>query len=265
MKQQLSEQIMKQLLRINEDESAVAMKKSCYQILITRGAADQIRSSGLSAGSRLLKVDGVWKIVEDCDRWIRMYSKPIKKQQPSVVNLAPICFFIDPFQVSRSLPMVKNWGWARVCKDVLAFSLFSHLDPIGSTNLCTYLVAIGPVVDRTDIQKRSVNNVQYNIQIVDSLGLPSIDSVTTDPIVDTVPDSTVDLDTSQSFPDADLVSPSSYSDSPMHFTTADIPLASPDHRNRPGGGGGSRSGPAKKRGGSSQSGGGRTRQRGFRY
>ncbi|KZV57153.1 hypothetical protein F511_42470 [Dorcoceras hygrometricum] len=31
MKQQLSEQIMKQLLRINEDVSAVAMKKSCYQ------------------------------------------------------------------------------------------------------------------------------------------------------------------------------------------------------------------------------------------
>ncbi|KZV17909.1 hypothetical protein F511_13422 [Dorcoceras hygrometricum] len=51
MKQQLSEQIMKQLLRINEDASAVAMKKSCYQTLITRGAADQIRSSGLSAGS----------------------------------------------------------------------------------------------------------------------------------------------------------------------------------------------------------------------
>ncbi|KZV25494.1 hypothetical protein F511_09503 [Dorcoceras hygrometricum] len=50
-KEQLSEQIMKQLLRINGDASAVAMKKSCYQTLITRGAADQIRSSGLSAGS----------------------------------------------------------------------------------------------------------------------------------------------------------------------------------------------------------------------
>ncbi|KZV22182.1 hypothetical protein F511_35700 [Dorcoceras hygrometricum] len=49
--QQLSEQLLSELLRINEDASAVAMKKSCYQTLITCGAADQIRSSGLSAGS----------------------------------------------------------------------------------------------------------------------------------------------------------------------------------------------------------------------
>ncbi|KZV51435.1 hypothetical protein F511_20815 [Dorcoceras hygrometricum] len=35
--------------RINR--SNVALRRSCYQTLITRGAADQIRSSVLSAGS----------------------------------------------------------------------------------------------------------------------------------------------------------------------------------------------------------------------
>ncbi|KZV21863.1 splicing factor 3B subunit 1-like [Dorcoceras hygrometricum] len=86
------------------------------------------------------------------------------------------------------------------------------------------IVPVGPVVERTGILKRSVNNVQYNIQIVDSLSLPYTDSVTADPVVDTVTDSIVALDTSQRSPDAYLVSPSSYSDSQMRFTTDDIPL-----------------------------------------
>ncbi|KZV35960.1 cation-transporting atpase plant [Dorcoceras hygrometricum] len=71
---------------------------------------------------------------------------------------------------------------------------------------------------------RSVNNVQYSLQIADSLSLPSTDSVTADPVVNTMTDSIVALDTSQRSPDADLNSPSSYSDSPMRFTTDDIPL-----------------------------------------
>ncbi|KZV55122.1 hypothetical protein F511_24121 [Dorcoceras hygrometricum] len=89
-----------------------------------------------------------------------------------------------------------------------------------------------PVVDLIDdiyrrlptgIPKRSVYNVQYNIQIVDSLSLPSSDTIAVETVVNTKTDSTVAVDTSQCSTDADLVSPRLYSDSPMHFTTADIP------------------------------------------
>ncbi|KZV52107.1 hypothetical protein F511_23979 [Dorcoceras hygrometricum] len=65
---------------------------------------------------------------------------------------------------------------------------------------------------------------EYSIQIVDSISIPSSDTVVEAPVVDTETNPTVDLDISQLSQDADLVSPSSYSDSPMHFTTDDIPL-----------------------------------------
>ncbi|KZV17634.1 hypothetical protein F511_19997 [Dorcoceras hygrometricum] len=68
--------------------------------------------------------------------------------------------------------------------------------PVGTINICTAIVIVGPVVDRTD-------------------------SVTAAPVVDTVTDSTVALDTFQRSPDPDSFSPSSYS--PMRFTTDDIP------------------------------------------
>ncbi|KZV20983.1 hypothetical protein F511_38480 [Dorcoceras hygrometricum] len=119
-------------------------------------------------------------------------------------------------------PMIKTWDWARVCTDIVQFHLFGHLDPFGTTNLCTD--AVGPVVDRSGIPHMTVNNVQYSIQIVDSISIPSSDTVAVETVVDTEADPTVALDISQRSPDADLVSPSSYSDSPLHFTTDDIPL-----------------------------------------
>ncbi|KZV41673.1 golgin subfamily B member 1-like [Dorcoceras hygrometricum] len=56
------------------------------------------------------------------------------------------------------------------------------------------------------------------------LSLPPPDTYVEEPVVDTETDPTVALGISQRSLDADLVSPLSYSDSPMHFTIADIPL-----------------------------------------
>ncbi|KZV54639.1 hypothetical protein F511_02673 [Dorcoceras hygrometricum] len=173
---------------------------------------------------RLLKTDGVWKVVEDAHRWIRMYRKAIEKKQPSMANFDPICFFFEPVQVVRSLPLVKTWGWARVCTDTVQFHLFGHLDPIGTTNLCTDLVAVGPVVDHSGTPHMTVNIVRYSIQIVDSISITSSDTFAIETVVDIEADLAVALGIPQRSPDADLVSPHSYSDSPMHFTTADIPL-----------------------------------------
>ncbi|KZV52390.1 hypothetical protein F511_32589 [Dorcoceras hygrometricum] len=70
----------------------------------------------------------------------------------------------------------------------------------------SYLVVVGPVVDGSGIPRRTVNNVQYFIRIVDSISKPSIDTVAEEPTVN---------------PDADSTSSS---DSQMHFIADDIPL-----------------------------------------
>ncbi|KZV30046.1 hypothetical protein F511_21202 [Dorcoceras hygrometricum] len=154
---------------------------------------------------RLLKFDGSWKIVEDCCRWIPMYRKTIysEKQQPSVADHASICFFFQPVQVVRTLPIIKTWGWARVCTDMIQFHLFGHLEPVGTRNLCTDIVPVKPVVDRSGVPKRAVNNVQYDIRIVDSLSVLSPDPVAEEPVVPIETDPT---------------------DSPFHFTADDILL-----------------------------------------
>ncbi|KZV17536.1 hypothetical protein F511_19155 [Dorcoceras hygrometricum] len=152
---------------------------------------------------RLLKVDGSWKIVEDYCRWIPMYRKTIycEKQQPSADNFAPICFFFEPVQIVRSLPIIKTWGWARICTDILQFNLFGHLEPVGMRNFCTDIVPVGPVVHTSGVPKRATNNLQYDIRIVDSLSVSSPDHVAKEPVVHIEKNPT---------------------DSPLHFTTDDF-------------------------------------------
>ncbi|KZV45370.1 Splicing factor 3B subunit [Dorcoceras hygrometricum] len=77
-------------------------------------------------------------------------------------------------------------------------------DLFGTVNLCTAIVPVGPVVDRTGVSKEK--------------------SSYRNPVEDTVPDSTVAPDSSQRSPVADLASLSSSSDSQMLFTTDDLPL-----------------------------------------
>ncbi|KZV25332.1 splicing factor 3B subunit 1-like [Dorcoceras hygrometricum] len=179
----------------------------------------------------LIKINGLWTPIEEPDRWYCMCrpscfrKNNLVSQRGYVSILAPICVFIEPVQdLGFPPPMVKTWGCFRVCTDILQFNLFGRLQPVGTTNHCTAIVPMGSVVDRTGIPKRSVNNVQYSLPIVDSISIPSSDTVAVETVVDTEADSTVSLDTSQRSLDSDLVSPSSYSDSPMCFTTYDIPL-----------------------------------------
>ncbi|KZV20657.1 hypothetical protein F511_16340 [Dorcoceras hygrometricum] len=50
-------------------------------------------------------------------------------------------------------------------------------------NLCTAIVPLGPVVDKSGVPKRAVNNVQYDIRIVDTISIPSSDVVDAEPVV----------------------------------------------------------------------------------
>ncbi|KZV47478.1 histone-lysine N-methyltransferase 2D-like [Dorcoceras hygrometricum] len=140
----------------------------------------------------------------------------VKKNYYPVRSL--ICMFIEPVQVVRSLPIVKTWGWARVCTDIVQFSLFGHLQRVGYHNLCTDLVAVGPVVDRSGIPKRTVNKVQYDIQIVYSFSVPPLDTVAEEPVVNI----STDLPDIQRHQYPNFSSTSSYSESQMDFIV-DIP------------------------------------------
>ncbi|KZV30605.1 pentatricopeptide repeat-containing protein mitochondrial-like [Dorcoceras hygrometricum] len=173
---------------------------------------------------RLLKMDGSWKVVEDSCRWIPMYRKTIycEKQQPSVANFASIYVFFEAVQAVLSLPIVKTWGWARVCKDIIQFSLFGCLQPIGTINLCTAIVPVGPVLDRTTVLRKILNNVQHSI-LVDSFGYFFVQH--TDPSISSASSSESLVSIRFPSPEAIPATPtSSRSDSRMHFTIADIPL-----------------------------------------
>ncbi|KZV54175.1 hypothetical protein F511_36109 [Dorcoceras hygrometricum] len=156
------------------------------------------------------------------DRWVRDRRAPISQkwellpQRIFVDTIAPICLFIEPVQVVCSPPIVKTWGWARVCTDIVQFHLFGHLEPVGTHNICTELVTVGPVVDRSGIPRRTVNNVRYCIRIVDSISVPSLDTVAAE-----------SLGTSQRHPDADSDSSTSIPIDFVNEETADAQTSMP--------------------------------------
>ncbi|KZV58345.1 hypothetical protein F511_29829 [Dorcoceras hygrometricum] len=130
----------------------------------------------------LFLINGSWTVQEGFDRWVRDRRAPISQkwellpQRIFIDTIAPICIFIEPIQVLRSPPIVKTWGWARVCTDIVQFHLFGHLESIGTHNICTDLVAVGLVVDRSGIPIRTVNNVQNCIRIEDYIRVSSTDA-----------------------------------------------------------------------------------------
>ncbi|KZV41665.1 hypothetical protein F511_25573 [Dorcoceras hygrometricum] len=105
-------------------------------------------------------------------------------------------------------PFVKTWGWFKVCTDIIRYSMFGCLRPVGSFNFCTDLVPVGSVFGDSSIPRRIVDYVSYRIQILESV-LPDF-SVQISPVVDITSAPT----------DSVLPSPhqSSTSASSMHFT-----------------------------------------------
>ncbi|KZV23536.1 protein ASPARTIC PROTEASE IN GUARD cell 1-like [Dorcoceras hygrometricum] len=144
-------------------------------------------------------------------KWTR--PRPVSSklfEEPNLErDLSPICLFFRPVQgMDSQRPLVKTWGWFKVCTDIIHYSMFGCLRPVGSSNICTDLVPVGPVFGDSSIPRRSVDNVSYRIQIVDSV-LPDF-SVHISPVVDITLAPT----------DSVLPSPhqSSSSASSMHFT-----------------------------------------------
>ncbi|KZV18664.1 hypothetical protein F511_40450 [Dorcoceras hygrometricum] len=103
------------------------------------------------------------------------------------------------------------------------FSPFGHLKPVGYHTLCTDLVVVGPVVDRSGIPKRTFNKVQYDIRIVDSFSIPPSDTVSEELVVNISTDHT----DSQRHPDADSDSSTSIPIDFVNEETADAQTSTP--------------------------------------
>ncbi|KZV30154.1 hypothetical protein F511_16041 [Dorcoceras hygrometricum] len=79
---------------------------------------------------RLILIDGSWTI-EGADRWVREFKTTTSCEQqqlyqrPFLDTFAPICIFVEPVQDLGSQPhIIKTWGWARVCVDIVQLNLF---------------------------------------------------------------------------------------------------------------------------------------------
>ncbi|KZV22348.1 hypothetical protein F511_32681 [Dorcoceras hygrometricum] len=162
----------------------------------------------------MILVDGSWIIQQGGDFW-KCLTKPvvslewqIPPQRQFVDTLAPVCDF---FKIIRK-------RWADVCIDVVQFSAFNLLHPVGSHNFCRALVVRGPVrdleVDPTEFC--GVFRQGPDVQLISSYSSSS----------SIHPDLTSSDSFSQCHLDTVLTSPipSTSTDSPLNFTTDDIPL-----------------------------------------
>ncbi|KZV16966.1 hypothetical protein F511_35429 [Dorcoceras hygrometricum] len=103
---------------------------------------------------RMVSIAGAWIVIAGADKWVRECSSTTPNertqllQEPAVATLAPICFLVEPVQDLDSRPPFSGrWGWIQVCRDIVQFSLFGHIQPVGTHNLCKDIVAIGLVLD----------------------------------------------------------------------------------------------------------------------
>ncbi|KZV22079.1 hypothetical protein F511_28320 [Dorcoceras hygrometricum] len=123
---------------------------------------------------RLILLNEAWPVIEGADKWVRECKTTTSceqqqlSQRPFVDAFAPICIFVEPVQdLGSQPPFIRTWGWARVCVYIVQFNLFGHLFPVGTYNLCTDIVAVGPVVDRSAVPKRILNvfSIVYKVSM----------------------------------------------------------------------------------------------------
>ncbi|KZV46629.1 patatin-like protein 2 [Dorcoceras hygrometricum] len=102
----------------------------------------------------MVLIDGIWTPLqgnEFCKSSCRLSLFVNRRQLPKRATedcLAPHCYFIEPDQYWGATPsLVKMWGWFRVCTDIIRYSMFGCLRPVGSVNPCRYIVVKSSVVD----------------------------------------------------------------------------------------------------------------------
>ncbi|KZV18289.1 hypothetical protein F511_32210 [Dorcoceras hygrometricum] len=143
---------------------------------------EQLKQHGLEWAPKALGevadlIDGPWTVAEGTDPWWRcgcrstVHAISRKKQlpqRPFVDAFAPICIFIEPVQdldSRKPFSRIVQRLWAENCVDIVQFSLFGHLQPVGTYNLCRDIVEAGPVVDIDAVPTGIFNAFQHRLEV----------------------------------------------------------------------------------------------------
>ncbi|KZV26679.1 nuclear matrix constituent protein 1-like protein-like [Dorcoceras hygrometricum] len=219
----------------------------------------------------MILVNGVWTPIPGNDFWrssCRLSLFVNRRQVPeSVVDteFVPHGLFIEPIQYWGSAPsLIKTWGWARVCTEIVRYSMFGCLRPVRK-DVCRDIVVYSLAVERIPASFHRIfqqgvytDSFAGYFSDLDVQSIPEFDSTSSD-------GSTVYRSPSpqvESFEEAESVDPSAHlalgpaisgveqeeqsffvespespppsfqrqdtfassSDSPMHFNSDDIPL-----------------------------------------
>ncbi|KZV25871.1 hypothetical protein F511_29297 [Dorcoceras hygrometricum] len=110
----------------------------------------------------MVLIDDVWTPIQGTDFWRSSCKLSLfvnRKKLPETViedNFVPHVFFIEPVQYWGAAPsLIKTWHWARVCTDVIRFSMFGCLRPVRE-DVCTDIVVYNFGVERIPASFRSI-------------------------------------------------------------------------------------------------------------
>ncbi|KZV36060.1 phragmoplast orienting kinesin 2-like [Dorcoceras hygrometricum] len=102
----------------------------------------------------MVLMDGVWKPLQGNEYWrssCRLSLFVNKKKQPEVVieeNFVPHVVFIEPVQYwGAAQSLIKTWGWARVCTEIVRYNMFGCLRPV-RVDVCKDIVVYSLAIER---------------------------------------------------------------------------------------------------------------------
>ncbi|KZV43720.1 hypothetical protein F511_44233 [Dorcoceras hygrometricum] len=162
----------------------------------------------------MILVDGSWIILEGGYFWIPI-PRPVASSQ---WELLPQRQYNDTLAVISESSKIVRKRWVDVCIEVVQFSAFTLLQPVGSHNFCRALVVRG-IVRELEVDPTEFCGVFRRG--------PDVQLISSDSSSSSIhPDPTTSDSFSQRNPDTFLNYPSqsTSTDSRMLFTTDDIPL-----------------------------------------
>ncbi|KZV25499.1 hypothetical protein F511_07209 [Dorcoceras hygrometricum] len=119
----------------------------------------------------LIFIDGSWQVVEGVNPRPARLARPIASrlkrklpQRPFMDVFSPICIFIEPVQgldSRKPYSRIVQRLWAEICVDIVQFSLFGHIQPVGTYNLCRDIVAVDSDLDAERIPTGIFDEFQH--------------------------------------------------------------------------------------------------------
>ncbi|KZV14096.1 alpha,alpha-trehalase [Dorcoceras hygrometricum] len=110
----------------------------------------------------MVLIDGVWTPIQGTDFWRNSCKLSLfvnRKKLPETViedTFVPHVFFIEPVQFWGAAPsLIKTWGWARVCTDIVRYQMFGCLRQVRE-DVCTDIIVYNLGVERIPASFRNI-------------------------------------------------------------------------------------------------------------